>query len=248
MDNKTTGATLRSLRERSGLSVKEVIELLKQYDFEISDKTLYSYESGKRAMSGDMLLALCRIYKCSNILETFGDVEVDYEIPDESEWSIIEKYRTLDTYGKDAVDSVLDIEYTRCQVKEEPSSYIPDNIRPIDYYMKNASAGSGQVVFDDTVVERITIPDIPKYKRVAYAIGVNGNSMEPLYHDSDMLLIEPTVDMEIGEIGIFIVDGEAYVKKLGNGELISLNKDYSNIPLTEYTSCMGRVVDNLSQK
>ena len=167
--------------------------------------------------------------------------------PDEFE-KIIKKYRTLDTYGKDAVDSVLDIEYTRCQVKEESFSYTPDNIRPIDYYMKNASAGNGQIVFDDTVVERITIPDIPKYKRVAYAIGVNGNSMEPLYHDGDMLLIEPTVDMEIGEIGIFIVDGEAYVKKLGDKELISLNEDYSNIPLTEYTSCMGRVVDRLPRE
>lgn len=72
--------------------------------------------------------------------------------------------------------------------------------------------------------------------------------MEPLYHDGDMLLIEPTVDMEIGEIGIFIVDGEAYVKKLGDKELISLNEDYGNIPLTEYTSCMGRVVDRLPRE
>lgn len=124
MDSKTTGATLRSLREKSGLSVKEVIKLLKQYDFEISDKTLYSYESGKRAMSGDMLLALCRIYKCNNILETFADIEVDYEIPDEYEWNVIKKYRTLDTYGKNAVDSVLDIEYKRCSASQNQASTI----------------------------------------------------------------------------------------------------------------------------
>lgn len=113
MDNKTTGATLRSLRERSNFSVKEVVELLKQYDFHISDKTLYSYESGKRAMSGDMLLTLCRIYKCNNILETFGNVEVDYEIPDDYEWSIIKKYRDLDDHGKRMVDLVLKEEHSR---------------------------------------------------------------------------------------------------------------------------------------
>lgn len=69
--------------------------------------------------------------------------------------------------------------------------------------------------------------------------------MQPLFYDGDMLLIEPTCDIEIGEIGIFIVGNEAFVKKLGDGELISLNKDYDNVPLTEYAKCMGRVVDKL---
>lgn len=245
------GSVLGTIRKEKGLTRKEVSNKLHDFGIDISDKTLYGYECGRTTANADMFLALCKIYGITDIFSTFG---YDGYNEDGSlslnmyEVDMVEKYRTLDTYGKDAVDSVLTIEYERCRIKEEPSSYIPDNIRPIDYYMKNASAGSGQVVFDDTVVERITIPDIPKYKRVAYAIGVNGNSMEPLYHDGDMLLIEPTVDMGIGEIGIFIVDGDAYVKKLGNGELISLNKDYSNIPLTEYTSCMGRVVDNLSQK
>ncbi len=59
-------------------------------------------------------MTLCRIYKCNNILETFGDVETDYEIPDDYEWSIIKKYRTIDAYGKEAVDSLLNIEYERC--------------------------------------------------------------------------------------------------------------------------------------
>lgn len=246
MPAKEIGKTLKELREKANLTQKQAYEYIG-----VAQSTFSSWETGKAEPPTETLLKLCQLYKVDDILSAFG---YDGYNEDGSlslnmyEVDMIEKYRTLDTYGKDAVDSVLDIEYTRCQVKEESFSYIPDNIRPIDYYMKNASAGNGQIVFDDTVVERITIPDTPKYKRVAYAIGVNGNSMEPLYHDGDMLLIEPTVDMEIGEIGIFIVDGEAYVKKLGDKELISLNEDYSNIPLTEYTSCMGRVVDRLPRE
>ncbi len=71
--------------------------------------------------------------------------------------------------------------------------------------------------------------------------------MEPLYYDGDILLIEPTCEIKVGEIGIFIVDGQAFVKKLGVRELISLNKGYGNIPLTEYSNCMGRVVDKLQK-
>ena len=93
--------------------------------------------------------------------------------------------------------------------------------------------------------EKIEIPDIPEYKKVDYAIGVNGNSMEPEYNDGDTLLIEMAEEIKMGEIGIFLVDNESYVKKLGNGELISLNPEYDNIPLTENSRCMGRVVDKL---
>ena len=64
--------------------------------------------------------------------------------------------------------------------------------------------------------------------------------------DVDMLLIEPTCSIDTGEIGIFNVDGQAYVKKLGEGELISLNAGYGNIELTDDSRCMGRVVDKFT--
>lgn len=241
----SVGSRIKELRESKNISRNELADLLG-----VTVGSISNYENEVSSPKEPILFKIMEVLHCdaNYLFQDAINMPTMENTVSVEEHDIVKKYRTLDTYGKTAVDSVLNIEYERCQVKEDPSSYVPDNIRPIDYYRKNASAGNGQVVFDDTVVERITIPDIPQYKRVAYAIGVNGNSMEPLYYDGDILLIEPTVDMEVGEIGIFIVDGEAYVKKLGNGELISLNKGYDNIPLTEYSSCMGRVVDKLSQK
>ena len=89
------------------------------------------------------------------------------------------------------------------------------------------------------------MPDIPKYRRVAYAVKVDGKSMEPLYDDGDILLIEPTCEISIGEIGIFNVNGLAYVKQLGKDRLITLNNGYDDILLTEDSVCMGRVVNKL---
>ncbi len=174
--------------------------------------------------------------------------------------NIVKKYRSLDNIGKNHIDYEINREIKRVEeiekLKEQSEQLQHMNmevaeeilpVRIISYYQKLASAGNGQVIFDDTAVDRIEIPDIPKYKRVSYAIGVNGHSMEPLYYDGDILLIEPTCEIEVGEIGIFIVDGQAFVKKLGVGELISLNKGYGNIKLTEYSNCMGRVVDKLQK-
>lgn len=42
-------------------------------------------------------------------------------------------------------------------------------------------------------------------------MSINVNSMEPVYHDGDTLLVEMTDSVEIGEIGIFLVNGESYL-------------------------------------
>lgn len=60
-----------------------------------------------------------------------------------------------------------------------------------------------------------------------------------------MLPIEPTCSIDIGEIGIFNVDGQAYVNKPEEGELISLNIGHG-VTLTDDSRCMGRAVDKFT--
>lgn len=164
----------------------------------------------------------------------------------------IEKYRFISEYspsGKETVDYILNREYEVAEmIKDMPAAEQQDNIpssRIINYYYRLASAGTGQILFDTPPTKRIEIPNIPRYAKADYAIGVNGDSMKPTYNDGDMLLVEMTDTIEIGEIGIFYVDGECYVKKLGEKELISLNPEYNNVPLNETAKCMGRVIDKL---
>ncbi len=162
----------------------------------------------------------------------------------------INKYRELDAHGKEMVDFTLLKEWERSTAvnEKEPKIPIPMHnveIRSINYYYRLASAGTGQIIFDTPPTKRIEIPNIPKYQKADYAIGVNGTSMEPIFYDGDTLLVEMTEEIEPGEIGIFLVDGECFVKKLGDGELISLNPEARNIPLTESSRCKGRVIDKL---
>ncbi len=67
-------------------------------------------------------------------------------------------------------------------------------------------------------------------------MSINVNSMEPVYHDGDTPLVEMTDSVEIGEIGIFLVNGESYVKEHGDDELRSLNPKSKNILITVATS------------
>lgn len=249
--------TLKQLRIDAGYTQKQVYEMIG-----VPQSTFSSWEVGKSEPSADVLLKLCKIYGVNDILSAFG---YDGYNEDGSiclnmrEIDIVEKYRTLDDDGRKHIDYELNREASRVkqlqdlhsQLENRPAALIdfpihPDTPERYIQYFYSVSAGTGQVIFDDAYSDRIVIPDIPKYRRVAYAVKVTGHSMEPLYFDGDNLLVEPTCEIQVGEIGIFNVDGQAYVKKLGDGELISLNKGYDNIPLTEGARCMGRVVDRFS--
>lgn len=237
------GNKLRELREKNNLTVKDVVNELKKFDITISEKTLYGYESGKNSTNADMFLALCQIYNCKNVIGEFSD-SADEILFTNDEWNIIEKIRKIDDYGKETISMMLDREIERSsQIKRLESRPMSTPERIIQYFQK-VSAGSGELIYED-ISEQISIPDIPKYKRVAYAVKVSGNSMEPKYHDGDMLLVEPACIVDIGEIGIFNVDNKAYIKERGENELISLNKDYPNIHLTNESRCMGLVIDTL---
>jgi phage repressor protein C with HTH and peptisase S24 domain len=94
------------------------------------------------------------------------------------------------------------------------------------------------------------IPDNAKTGDADYALRISGNSMEPKYHNGDILLVEETDTVEVGEAGIFILDGAGYFKIFGGDRLISLNPEYSDIPLRDFdeVSCCGKVVGKLKRK
>jgi phage repressor protein C with HTH and peptisase S24 domain len=68
--------------------------------------------------------------------------------------------------------------------------------------------------------------------------------MEPTYHDGDKVFVEKCDSVDIGEVGIFVVNGDVYIKELGNKCLISHNEKYKPIRIGEGDSvyCCGRVI------
>lgn len=250
---------LKEIRENTGMNKKEFASFIG-----MKYTTYNNYEMGEREPNSDFLVLISRKFDVSidYILGIQDEKEIKHSYELKSfEYAHIEKYRFITEHSPDGakvVNSVLDREYDIAGKFKEQKEHIEElksgslqdtqitNTRLINYYYRLASAGSGQIVFDTPPTKRIEIPDIPKYRKADYAIGVNGNSMEPVFHDGDTLLIEMTDEIEVGEIGIFLVEGESYVKKLGKDELISLNPKCENVPLTENSRCLGRVIDTFS--
>ena len=77
-----------------------------------------------------------------------------------------------------------------------------------------------------------------------YALRVSGDSMTPRFVDSQIIFVHEQPALDEGEIGIFCLNDDVYLKKLGRGCLISLNSSYQPIPLGEYDDLrvFGKVV------
>ena len=119
-----------------------------------------------------------------------------------------------------------------------------------DYYDHAASAGTGQYL-NDVRVERIELPvDID----ADFVIPIKGDSMEPDYHDGDLVFIQTSVELNDGVIGVFNYNGEAYIKQLvidkDQAYLHSLNPAYKDMPITPDTDfrIIGEVVDLYREK
>lgn len=120
---------------------------------------------------------------------------------------------------------------------EEEEDYIY-----LDFPDLPVSAGTGVYLHDD-YAEQIRVPANNETLRANYALKVAGDSMEPRFYNGDIVLVETQPSVEIGEVGIFIYEGEAYIKEFGGDRLISLNPKYEDIKITDPNSfyCKGRV-------
>lgn len=230
------GEKIKSARKAKGFTQKQLAAKINAAHNSISD-----WENNKNKPDPDTIELLCGVLEITpNYL--LAASPKDFSPKDKL---LVRRYNDLDTLGQSHVDAVLQWETERVQQIQQTAS-APAATRMINYYYRLASAGTGQIIFDMPPTKRIEIPAIPEYRKADYAIGVNGNSMEPVYHDGDTLLVEMTDRVEIGEIGIFLVNGESYVKERGEDELRSLNPKSKNIPLNEDARCLGRVIGKLT--
>ena len=224
------------------------------------------------------MIAICDALDCSLDYIVHGTVENtnNYTL-DPIEITLIEQYRSLDLYGKELSEMVIRKEHERVSAmaanavvnqpkpaagrakvlgQERVRNKIMDHEnerafarRKLFLYDLPVSAGTG-VYLDEARAEEISIPDTAKTQDADFALRISGNSMEPRYRDGDVLLIQNCDSVEVGEMGIFILDGSGYSKIFGGDRLISMNPQYHDILLKDFEEiiCTGRVIGKLKKK
>lgn len=241
---KYIGNQIKTFRKSAGFTQDELAKRLNT-----TKQTISRYEKGDRKANQDMLFELCDI---------FG-VSIDDFFPSQNE--------TLQSPTTSPIQTIYDqlapprqgkvLTYAERQLKEQNEEKTQPNevsdviqLYSYDYYDHPASAGTGQYL-NDVRVERIELPvDVD----ADFVIPIKGDSMEPDYHDGDLVFIQTSVELNDGVIGVFNYNGDAYIKQLvidkDQAYLHSLNPAYKDMPITPETDfrIIGEVVDLYREK
>lgn len=171
------------------------------------------------------------------------------KLNDKDKGKVLERAETLAELAAERTAEQEKAQYRRTANKKAPLQFPAKTEQDkekccyIDICALPAGAGTG-VYLDDSRTEPLKIVHTNIADRANYAIRVSGDSMEPKFHDGDIVLVETCPSINIGEIGIFIVNGEGFIKQYDGDTLISLNPKRKNIHLQEDDTvfCRGRVL------
>lgn len=192
------------------------------------------------------LQALCKALECTLDDALSEEKSSSSVLFTPAELLHIKKYRTLDEYGKRLIDSALEIEYERCSCSASTAGFI--EIKLSEYHV---SAGTGVDLGGNDSWSTIRIPDSSLARKADFALMIKGDSMEPVYHNNDIVLIRQQDAVDIGDVGIFIIGGEGFIKKYEGDRLVSLNADYDDILFAEhndeYIRCVGKALGTVQE-
>lgn len=232
--NKIIANNIRKYLKQSTMTQKQLAELIG-----IKPSTLSDYLNLRSNPSHGVI---------QKIADVFGIVKSDIDTTYKEDNDITTVYNQLTPPRQ---HNVLD--YAKHQLELQNNT--KDNVVDFNDYKDNkvneasvygyVSAGTGEQIFDEPQFKVAVKGDVPIHD---LALQVNGNSMEPMFHDKEIIFIEKTHEIKNGQIGVFIIDGEAYVKKVYVEEdrltLVSLNKAYPDLHFYENQSVelVGKVI------
>lgn len=230
--NEYIGSQIKRLRESRNMTQDALAEKLGT-----TRQSISRYESGNRKTNQDMLFDLSDIFNVS-INEFFPDTKNKEENDISSIYNKLNTNRQIKVYN-----------FAEKQLEEQQR----DNVVNLNGYIEVTmsgylSAGTGEYLSED-IQEQVRIPkSIVPSDDYDLVLQVNGDSMQPMFEDHEYIFVKKTTEIRSGQIGVFIIDGESYLKKAyiedNHLRLVSLNSKYEDLMLDDVNdiTVVGTVV------
>lgn len=239
------GDILKELRLKRQLTSEQLCERLG-----IKGGSYRNYERNDRKPDYDTLVKLADFYEVStdyilgrpNAKAPKNPID-EIETIDEMEKDLIKEWLNLDEKSRKSFLDVL----RKIVLKEEARN--KPVIEKAKYLLRHlschkVSAGTGFNFNDDDDWQEAEVYEVPEVHTADFAVEVDGDSMEPVYCDGDILLVKSTPVIDRGDVGVFTLNACGYVKELGENQLISYNEKYKpiNFSTDDDMICWGKVL------
>jgi len=217
---KDIGQALAERRKELELSQSELASRLCLRGVMVTNQAVSKWEKGLTLPNVRQFLILCELLEIDDVRGFFA----------EGGEGIL---RGLDKDGRKKA-----LEYI--QLLRDSGKYTPlreNNVklRTLPLYSLAVSAGTGQFL-DSEDYEMVEVgSEVPDGAN--FGVRVAGDSMEPQFHDGQQIWVRQQRSLMTGEIGIFLYDGNVYLKQLialeGSLALHSLNPEYGDIIVSQ---------------
>ena len=221
--NNSIGERLYELRRGLGISQRGLADELGRLGIRVTNQAVSKWENGATLPNARQFLALCQILKVTDVQAVFlGRSENDF-LGGLNALGI----KKLGEYAELLRLSGLYDESVEVPVLAEQRSL------PV-YSLSNAVSGghfldSGEYVLME-VGEEVSLA-------ANFGVRMAGDSMEPDYHDGDIVWMRQQQELFDGEVGVFLYKNGAFLKRLrdrvGGIRLQSVNRSYPDIVVTE---------------
>lgn len=237
---------LKSLREQKKITKKQVADAIG-----VTERAYITYEYGQRDVSTETLQKLADFYHVSTDyllgrpdatapMDPISQIDID-----DKEKAALSKWVALDAKKRRMVLNVM-ADIVHSYESAQRQAIVHTCPIQIQISMHKVSAGTGYDLEDGDAWKTIDIADTETARNADFGLEVEGDSMEPKYHNGDIILISETPAVDIGDDCVYTVNGAGYVKQYGGDRLISLNKDYDDIYFHDYDydsiHCVGKVI------
>ena len=234
--NNVVGRRIFEARKEKGYSMQALANLLQERGLNTNRISVNRWEKGETVPNIYQVLALCDVLDIPDCYSFFMEKRENLNA---------EGLRKVAEYRDDLIASgkyiCTDIE------RGKAVRYMK---KPV--YLLPVSAGAGSYL-DGSEYDMVDFPEESIPNGADYALRVTGDSMEPTYRSQQIVWVKQCETLRSGEIGIFTVDGESFIKEYNetcdpeNGHtvcLISHNQKYSPIRITEYMNfnILGKVL------
>ena len=187
------GTRIAQLRKEKGLSLAALSRLLGEYGLGIQRTGLSRWESGDAVPNAYQLVAL----SCA-----FGIEDVDYFTGQQKRPTELnqEGLHKLAEYKADLIATG----------KYRPNPQPISKLQYIEMPVSNlaVSAGTGAFLEEDSF-EQISFPANTIPQGAEFGVRVSGDSMEPVYHDGQIVWVQSCQELLPGQVGIFSMTATA---------------------------------------
>lgn len=195
------------------------------YKTGISTSGIFRFENGERLPSHDTLEKYAKLFKINKLyLLKLAGYFSDEDLSNYTNPIVSEK-----------IEEQLDT------VSNDTSSTIP--------VYASASAGCGRVAD----AEPVAFVNVPFKEYDCIGVKVHGNSMTPTITDDAIVILKKGAEVSSGEVGIFFVNDETFVKRFVEKDgiilLYSDNTCYEPIIVTSKDDfeCCGKVIKTINK-